>query len=231
MSGTLATNPATPISSLSQANNCQQGDTILAVVSGQLVHLPISILGSNIISAANIGTATQEANLSALAATAQYQKVVTVASQVASVLNAFQAVQPISVTDAVLSHYYSQLPRTDPGAPGSVWGNAGVLTVSSAGVGVSGLNSGGLNVADLNRWLDALPLSDPVTPGHWFNNSGIPTLSSAGVGNVADFSGPVLTDALWCQWVASLPRIVPVHGMPDNPVNFWLNTAGIAVRN
>ncbi|MFT9382042.1 hypothetical protein [Gluconobacter sp.] len=138
--------------------------------------------------------------------------------------------QPLTLNDEMMSAYYAARPTTDPDVAGTVFANAGILTISSAGPGTPTPVLGGLTTPAANVWLDGLPSADPLIAGRWFDNAGVPTLSSAGPGDVSGYAGPVMTDQLWCLWVLGHPVAVPDDGIPGNLSKFWLQSAGIALR-
>lgn len=158
-----------------------------------------------------------------------------VASYVSSVLTwtAYRIEQPVAaftVTDAVMTEYYSTLPDEDSGTAGTAYANAGIVTVSYAGVGNPSPSVGGIKNSAMSIWFDGLPTTDSGTAGTWFNNSGVPTLSSAGVGVISSYTGERILDADWCFWVAGLPTVLEGVSLNSLFSNFWVQSAGVALR-
>lgn len=249
MSGTNTTPTTasgTALSSLPVASAVSADDKVWGVVGGkaQLVGpkdfvaagLPLDVvktddldaalsnsaLGKYTDQAAKNATAAELANASAQATE---QRVTQQGQQIANIV---VTVQPVAVTDAIVTAYLFGLPTTDKNLPGTCFNNAGIITVSAAGIGQPVLVVGGIRPSALNWWFNSLPDADPNAPGAWFANAGIPTLSAAGFPTSITAQGD-LTDALWCEFIAGLAQ--PNGAIPTETTGLWLNNAGIATRN
>lgn len=249
MSGTNATGSmasGTPISSLPVTSAATQDDKILGIVGGkaQLVSPQALInagLPENVVKTDDLEQALSESSLGKYAdqaaknaadaqlanasAQATERRVTQQGQQIANIV---VTVQPVTVTDAIVTAYLFGLPTTDKKQPGTCFNNAGIITASAAGVGQPALVVGGIRASALNWWFNNLPAVDPKIPGAWFANAGVPTLSAAGFPSSITVQSD-LTDALWCEFIAGLAQ--PNGAIPTETTGLWLNNAGIATRN
>lgn len=135
-----------------------------------------------------------------------------------------------TITDGMMSEYYSRLPEVDAGTAGTVFANAGIITVSNRGVGSPAPSIGGITNAAMSIWFNLLPDTDPLTAGSWWNNAGVPTISSSGYGLVSEYSGTRILNSDWCYWVAGLPIAIEDGNVSSFFSNFWVQNSGIAFR-
>jgi len=151
MSGTTITAAATsgtPQSALPQAVSCSDTDFLIALISGKSMNLPVSVLMEQILLDADFSSAIAEAQTSAAAADATYQKTAALSAKVAAIYDGWQAqvgAQGVYVDE---NGIVRSIPKTRGSLPSDVTLNGDVYMAGETALPAGLSDNGGVIMTD-----------------------------------------------------------------------------------